>query len=126
MDVTTRRWSSLGLLVAALASAWVPQEAAAREGEGWRDRPARDARDAHRGRARAREAVRATPLPPMPQPQLPTLRPEPAMPFVMERGADAPGVDRWGRPLRLSPDERRALRQQINDAERNVYRPQRP
>lgn len=31
-----------------------------------------------------------------------------------------------GRPGRLTPDERRALRQQINDAGRDVYRPQRP
>ena len=33
---------------------------------------------------------------------------------------------RGGRPGRLSPEERRALRQQINDAGRNVYRPPPP
>lgn len=31
-----------------------------------------------------------------------------------------------GRPGRLTPDERRALRQQINDAGREIYRPRRP
>ena len=48
------------------------------------------------------EAPIAAPLPP-PEPVAPTERP--------------------GRPGRLSPDERRALRQQINDAGRDVYRP---
>jgi len=31
-----------------------------------------------------------------------------------------------GRPGRLTPEERRALRQQINDAGREIYRPRRP
>ncbi len=31
-----------------------------------------------------------------------------------------------GKPGRLTPDERRALRQQINEAGRDVYRPNRP
>lgn len=30
------------------------------------------------------------------------------------------------KPGRLTPDERRALRQQINDAGRDIYRPERP
>ena len=34
-----------------------------------------------------------------------------------------PGDSRMGRPGRLSPEERRALRQQIDEAGRNVYRP---
>ena len=54
-------------------------------------------------------------------------RPEP-----MQRGPERelatpqPPVDRQaegGRPGRLTQDERRALRQQINQADRDVYRP---
>jgi hypothetical protein len=44
----------------------------------------------------------------------------------VERMPEAPQVDRSGRPGRLSPDERRALRQQINDAGRDIYRAPRP
>jgi hypothetical protein len=43
-----------------------------------------------------------------------------------ERPVEAPPTDRSGKPGRLSPDERRALRQQINDAGRDIYRPGRP
>lgn len=39
------------------------------------------------------------------------------------RPPDAGDADRMGRPGRLTPDERRALRQQINQAGRDVYRP---
>ncbi len=37
-----------------------------------------------------------------------------------------PQPERGGRPGRLTPDERRALRQQIDEAGRDVYRPTRP
>ena len=45
-----------------------------------------------------------------------------AMPF--ERAPEAPQPS--ARPGRLTPDERRALRQQINDAGRDLYRAPRP
>jgi hypothetical protein len=47
-------------------------------------------------------------------------------PVAVERPPEAPSVDRGGRPGRLTPDERRALRQQINDAGRDIYRAPRP
>jgi hypothetical protein len=51
---------------------------------------------------------------------------QPAGPVAVERPPEAPPVDRGGRPGRLTPDERRALRQQINDAGRDIYRAPRP
>ncbi len=47
--------------------------------------------------------------------------PQPAPP-VLERPPEPAPVDRGGRPGRLTPEERRALRQQINDAGRDIYR----
>ena len=70
---------------------------------------------AERGNARAQQgrepAARQQPIPQ----QVPIERPpEPAQ------------IDRGGRPGHLTPDERRALRQQINDAGRDIYRAPRP
>jgi hypothetical protein len=45
----------------------------------------------------------------------------PALGAPGERAAEAPPRPQ-GRPGRLTPDERRALRQQINDAGRDIYR----
>jgi hypothetical protein len=47
-----------------------------------------------------------------------------AAPVHNDAPADAP--QERGKPGRLTPDERRALRQQINDAGREIYRPARP
>lgn len=55
--------------------------------------------------------------------------PEPPLPPPPPIGPplEAPVVDRGAaRPGRLTPDERRALRQQINEAGRDVYRPVHP
>lgn len=52
-------------------------------------------------------------------------QPQPVAPPI-ERPPEAAPVDRGGRPGRLTPDERRALRQQINDAGREIYRAPRP
>lgn len=49
-------------------------------------------------------------------------RPPEAAPAPVEPPSQPPA----GRPGRLTPDERRALRQQINDAGREIYRPGRP
>lgn len=51
--------------------------------------------------------------------------PEPELPrqFVPVPLAPLPGPAPATRPGRLTPDERRALRQQINEAGRDVYRP---
>ncbi len=59
-------------------------------------------------------------------PAQPMRPPEPApMPSAVPYAPQSDPV-REGRPGRLTPDERRALRQQINDAGRDVYRPGRP
>jgi len=76
---------------------------------------ARGARQAERAQQRAarvnaqREPQQRTIEPPM-QPVAPQAPPEQA----------------GSRPGRLTPEERRALRQQINEAGRDVYRPNRP
>jgi len=46
-----------------------------------------------------------------------------APPQIAPRPIEQPAE---GRPGRLTPEERRALRQQINDAGREIYRPRRP
>ncbi len=46
----------------------------------------------------------------------------PPQPQAVERPPMPAPVDRGGRPGRLTPEERRALRQQINDAGRDIYR----
>ncbi len=55
-----------------------------------------------------------------PDPVEPQGRPPAAAP------AGPPPADPSSRPGRLTPDERRALRQQINEAGRDIYRPVRP
>ncbi len=77
-----------------------------------------EAQRAARQQIRSRPQRQASPPPAMPQPM--------PLPMSQQRvpEAVAPGLD--GRPGRLSPDERRALRQQINDANRDVYRHGRP
>ena len=59
----------------------------------------------------------------------PIVMPAPALPadgpkLVAPAPADNGSTD--SRPGRLTPDERRALRQQINEAGRDLYRPARP
>ena len=46
-----------------------------------------------------------------------------APPPPVYRPPDPGDANRGGRPGRLTPEERRALRQQINEAGRDVYRP---
>ena len=58
------------------------------------------------------------------QPQAP--RPTEAPPVPARNITPVEAPQEGGRPGRLSPDERRALRQQINDAGRDLYRPSRP
>jgi hypothetical protein len=58
------------------------------------------------------------------QPQAaPPERPPEAAPVPVGPPVQAPPP---AKPGRLTPDERRALRQQINDAGRQIYRPERP
>ncbi len=55
------------------------------------------------------------------------MRPEPApAPMAIPAPVEPQPAAPVGRPGRLTPDERRALRQQINDAGRDIYRPERP
>ena len=74
---------------------------------------ARAARQAERRGAMRGFRQQEVPMQRIPDPELPRQ-------FVP---MPVPGGDRPGRPGRLTPDERRALRQQINEAGRDVYRP---
>jgi hypothetical protein len=77
---------------------------------------ARGARQADRAQQRAARLG--------PQSEAPAQRTtEPPMQPV---GPSADPAVQGAKPGRLTPDERRALRQQINEAGRDVYRPNRP
>ncbi len=82
-----------------------------------------------RGEARAelraaRQADRRAAMRGFRQPEAPMQRiPEPELPRQFVPSSVPGGADRAARPGRLTPDERRALRQQINEAGRDVYRP---
>ena len=80
-------------------------------------------RQFERGDRRQQRAVRNPRSPsPVVQP-LPVVEPPVAAPLPVAPPPEPPPAFDRGRPGRLSPDERRALRQQINDAGRDVYRP---
>jgi hypothetical protein len=109
--------SLLAALLGATAMAFVAPASAA-EPRGLRGRGAmvRQAPFAARAlRAERPAAARAQPR----EAQAPA--PQPAEPPPETRP-----IERTGRPGRLTPDERRALRQQINDAGREIYRAPQP
>ncbi len=81
---------------------------------------ARTQRHAERMQQRAAQRGPMRPEGPSMQPPVPM-----QMPAPVEAPPLAAPVER-SRPGRLTPDERRALRQQINDAGRDIYRPERP
>lgn len=76
---------------------------------------ARGARQAERAQQRAARVNAQR------EPQQRTIEP-PMQPVAPQ----APPEQTGSRPGRLTPEERRALRQQINEAGRDVYRPNRP
>ena len=113
------------LSLAAFGSAWARDRFDGREARGGAFRESRGAERAQRmqqfpgermapQREFRRGAERREMAPPPPSPS-PNFGPPQQVPQAPQ-----------GRPGRLTPDERRALRQQINDAGRDVYRPLRP
>ena len=121
--IATRRLAALLCLIVGLAAG----DAVAGDGhfrrEGWfRGGGMAEARAARQADRAQQRAARGQPTREGPVPRAP-----PPAPVAVPPPVEIPGPDRSAaRPGRLTPDERRALRQQINEAGRDVYRPTRP
>jgi hypothetical protein len=98
----------LALVLTALVATTMEAEAGDRQGRGGRP-------PMLRGGGFGPRMMRAGP------PGRPAREQAPVQAAPAERAAEAPPQPQ-GRPGRLTPDERRALRQQINDAGRDIYR----
>ena len=110
------------LSFATVGSAWARDRFEGREQRGGSFRESRDAERAQRMRPFRGERM-------APQRDFDRRGPErreAVAPSPPPDFSPPPQAPPQGRPGRLTPDERRALRQQINDAGRDVYRPQRP
>ena len=85
--------------------------------------PARAMREQRAQAAGAQRAQRAAQREQAQQQRGQDVREAQPQPPIQKQAEQSPAE---GRPGRLTPDERRALRQQINDAGREIYRPRRP
>lgn len=126
-QVKHRLLASFALCVLGVAAA-VPS-AFGREGAGFhapRFAMSRGAQAEARGARPAERAQQKAARPNQPREAPAQRTSEPPMQPVSPPSQPADAAAQGGKPGRLTPDERRALRQQINEAGRDVYRPNRP